>query len=185
MTALILTHPHFLEESIRNITSTQQNTAYMHKTQHCRHHGQHWVNPSHRNHVFVLEVPHLSVLFTHQTSSYFETHHVDWVFGLLSEECTLSMASKNMIRKTSNDEIPVLTSEHGVQFLGTSRGIAHHNPFGTICGHDHVHIIRCGDLTLRSLEKSAPIKNIWVMWAWGIEWTDSKKDTKRRREGVD
>ena len=95
-----------------------------------------------------------------------------WSVWVASEECTLSMVTKNLIRKTSNDEIQVLTSEQGVQFLGTSRGIAHHNPFGTICGDDHVHIIRCGNLTIRSSEKRAPIKNIWVMLAWGnhINW---------------
>ena len=108
-----------------------------------------------------------------------------WSVWVASEECTLSMANKNLIRKTSNDEIQVLTSEQGVQFLGISRCIAHHNPFGTICGDDHVQIIRCGNLTIRRSEKSAPIKNIWVMWAWGIEWTDSKKDTKRRMDWVD
>ena len=88
------------------------------------------------------------------------------------------MVNKNLIRKTSNDEIQVLTSEQGVQFLGTSRGIAHHNPFGTICGDDHVHIIRCGNLTIRSSEKSAPFKNIWVMLAWGNHMNWFKKGHK-------
>ena len=83
-----------------------------------------------------------------------------WSVWVASEECTLSMVNKNLTRKTSNDEIQVLTSEQGMQFLGTSRGIAHHNPFETICGDDHVQIIRCGNLTIRRSEKSAPIKNV-------------------------